>query len=91
MSIFEGKTPEQARNEVSLSLSQNVSSFINQYSSIIISSLDLQKVYFCLHNWIHLLADCTDNQFCLGETAQSGYLRFLCITHLDDVFGLHEG
>lgn len=32
MSIFEGKTPEQARNEVSLQ--ENVS-FINQFSSII--------------------------------------------------------
>jgi hypothetical protein len=54
-------------------------------------SVGLQKVYFCLHNWIRLLANCTDNQFCLREGSQSGYLRFLRIAHLDDVFGLHEG
>lgn len=54
-------------------------------------SVGLQKVYFCLLNWVCLLANCTDNQFRLCEGSQSGYLCFIRILDLDDVFGLHEG
>ena len=85
MSIFEGKTTEEARNEVN-----RIKLFIKKSQSIIFFT-GLQEVYFYLHNWIRLLANCTDYQFCLCASSQPSYLRFLRITHLDDIFGIHEG
>lgn len=93
MSVLEGQTSQQAREEVSLGFNFFYQSiFINRmYFPPRVPALGLQKVLARLLNWLRLLANSSNHQFRLGEASQSSDLRFFRIAHLDDVLGVHQG
>lgn len=93
MTVLEGQTSQQAREEVSLGFNFfDQSIFINRmYFPPHVLASGLQEVLARLLNWLRLLANSSDHQFRLGEASQSSDLRFFRIAHLDDILGLHQG
>lgn len=95
MSLFEGKTSEEAKHEVKSNHMSDIQSIIinlNIFSFfLILPTSGHKQISVGLCNRLRLLAHRSNHQFRLGKATQSSDLCLLRIAHLDNFLSIYEG